>query len=242
MGDVLVLNFDYTPLNVTTIRRGFVLVDKGKAEIVKSDDTPIVAGYNTYVRPVIIRLLKYIKHFARNLRANRNRIYKRDNHQCVYCGSSKHLTLDHVIPKSRGGKNDWHNLVTSCFKCNLKKSNRTPEEAKMAMRHKPYAKMNSKTSLRIALVISSLFLIWSLIMMDKYKKLSDKASIEILGGGDISKSQTIDSLQHLVDSLHDENYPCQIELNRFQIAYKIFLERNPKAASQYGDIISNETE
>ena len=57
MGDVLVLNFDYTPLNVTTIRRGFVLVDKGKAEIVKSDDNPIVAGYNTYVRPVIIRLL-----------------------------------------------------------------------------------------------------------------------------------------------------------------------------------------
>ena len=138
MGDVLVLNFDYTPLNVTTIRRGFVLVDKGKAEIVKSDETPIAAGFKTYVRPVIIRLLKYIKHFTRNLRANRNRIYKRDNHQCVYCGSSKHLTLDHVIPKSRGGKNDWHNLVTSCFKCNLKKGNKTPDEAKMIMRQKPF--------------------------------------------------------------------------------------------------------
>lgn len=139
MATVLVLNYDYTPLNVTSVHRGFVLVDKGKAEIVKSDDNPIVAGYKTYVRPLVIRLLKYIRHFTRTLRPNRNRIYKRDGHSCVYCGSSKNLTLDHVIPKSRGGTNEWNNLVTSCFKCNLKKSNRTPDEAKMIMRHKPYA-------------------------------------------------------------------------------------------------------
>jgi len=139
MSSVLVLNYDYTPLNVTTIKRGFVLVDKGKAEIVKSDDNPIVTGYKTYIRPVIIRLLQYIKYHSRTLRANRNRIYKRDNHQCVYCGSNKNLTLDHVFPKSRGGKNEWTNLVTSCFKCNLKKADRTPEEAKMVMKQKPYA-------------------------------------------------------------------------------------------------------
>jgi len=138
MSGVLVLNYDYTPLNVTTIRRGFVLVDKGKAEIVKSDENPIVTGYKTYVRPVIIRLLNYIRHKSRLLRANRTRIYKRDRHQCVYCGSIKDLTLDHVMPKSRGGGNDWTNLVTSCFKCNLKKGNKTPEEAKMYMRHKPH--------------------------------------------------------------------------------------------------------
>jgi CRISPR/Cas system Type II protein with McrA/HNH and RuvC-like nuclease domain len=138
MSNVLVLNFDYTPLNVTSIRRGFVLVDKGKAEIVKSDDNPITAGYNTYVRPLIIRLLKYIKHHVRTLRASRPRIYKRDNYECVYCGSKKDLTLDHVLPKSRGGGNDWTNLVTSCFKCNLKKGNKTPDEAKMFMRQKPF--------------------------------------------------------------------------------------------------------
>lgn len=138
MATVLVLNYDYTPLNVTSVHRGFVLVDKGKAEIVKSDDNPIVAGYKTYVRPLVIRLLKYIRHFTRTLRPNRNRIYKRDGHSCVYCGSSKNLTLDHVIPKSRGGSNDWTNLVTSCFKCNLKKADRTPEEARMVMRQKPY--------------------------------------------------------------------------------------------------------
>lgn len=139
MTTVLVLNYDYTPLNVTTIKRGFVLVDKGKAEIVKADENPIVTGYKTFVRPVIIRLLKYIKHFARTLRANRNRIYKRDGYECVYCGSHRNLTLDHVIPKSRGGKNDWTNLVTSCFKCNLKKADKTPEEVKMKMKHKPFA-------------------------------------------------------------------------------------------------------
>jgi CRISPR/Cas system Type II protein with McrA/HNH and RuvC-like nuclease domain len=138
MSNVLVLNFDYTPLNVTSIRRGFVLVDKGKAEIVKSDENPITAGYNTYVRPLIIRLLKYIKHHVRTLRASRPRIYKRDNYECVYCGFKKDLTLDHVLPKSRGGGNDWTNLVTSCFKCNLKKGNKTPDEARMVMKQKPF--------------------------------------------------------------------------------------------------------
>jgi 5-methylcytosine-specific restriction endonuclease McrA len=149
MDGVLVLNYDYTPLNITTTRRGFILVDKGRAEIVKSDENPIRAGYNTYIRPIIIRLLNYVKFQTRNMRPNRPRIYKRDNYECVYCGSKKELTLDHVIPKSRGGRNDWMNLVTSCFKCNLKKSNRTPEEAKMIMRKLPYAPtfMNENASL-----------------------------------------------------------------------------------------------
>lgn len=138
MSTVLVLNYDYTPLNVTSIRRGFVLVDKGKAEVIKSDELPIVTGYKTYVRPLIIRLLKYIKHHVRTLRASRPRIYKRDNYECVYCGSKKDLTLDHVVPKSKGGGNEWTNLVTSCFKCNLKKGSKTPEEAKMVMKHKPF--------------------------------------------------------------------------------------------------------
>ena len=100
MEGVLVLNFDFNPLNVTSVRRGFILVDKGKAEIVKSDDNPISTGYKTYIRPVIIRLLNYIKHKSKTIRASRPRVYKRDHYQCVYCGSNKDLTLDHVIPKS----------------------------------------------------------------------------------------------------------------------------------------------
>jgi 5-methylcytosine-specific restriction endonuclease McrA len=138
MTNVLVLNYDYTPLNLTSTRRGFILIDKGKAEIIKSDDNPINAGYKTYVRPLIIRLLSYIKFNRKNSKVNRSRIYSRDNYECIYCGSQKQLTLDHVLPKSRGGRNEWTNLVTSCFKCNLKKGNKTPEEAKMVMKHKPY--------------------------------------------------------------------------------------------------------
>lgn len=138
MSNVLVLNYDYTPLNVTSTRRGFVLVDKGKAEIIKSDENPIITGYKIFVRPLIIRLLNYIKHQSRNIRPSRTRIYKRDNNQCVYCGSNKELTLDHVVPKSKGGGNEWTNLVTSCLKCNLKKGNKTPEDAKMIMKQKPF--------------------------------------------------------------------------------------------------------
>ncbi len=75
---------------------------------------------------------------------------------------------------------------------------------------------------------------------EELKKLNPK--IEVFEGGDISKAQTIDSLQKVIDSLHAEVFPCQVELGRYQIAYEIFMERNPKAASQYGDIISKETE
>lgn len=139
MSLVLVLNFDYTPLNITSLNRGFGLVYKGKAEVIKADDNPIVCGLKTFVRPVIIRLLRYINHFRKVLKPNRNRIYRRDNNKCVYCGSTKDLTLDHIIPKSKGGPNNWMNLVTSCFKCNSKKGDRTPEEARMQMSHKPYA-------------------------------------------------------------------------------------------------------
>lgn len=102
--------------------------------------------------------------------------------------------------------------------------------------------MNSEKKIRIAFTIIILVLLWALIRMEYYKDLSETQRIEVLGGGDIAKSQTIDSLQNLVDSLHSENFPCQVELGRYQVAYQIFMERNPKAASQYGDIISEETE
>jgi CRISPR/Cas system Type II protein with McrA/HNH and RuvC-like nuclease domain len=138
MEKVLVLNSDYTPINVTTVVRGFVLVSKGKAEILKSSENPIVTGYQTYIRPVIIRLLTYVRYRVRNLKINRNRIFKRDLNQCVYCGSRKSLTIDHVLPKSRGGDNSWTNLVTCCSPCNRKKGDKTPEEANMKLTRRPY--------------------------------------------------------------------------------------------------------
>jgi hypothetical protein len=138
MERVLVLNSDYSPLNVTTVIRGFNLVNKGKAEILKSGEKPISAGSLSFARPLIIRLLVYVKYRVKNLKVNRARIYKRDGHKCVYCGANKNLTIDHVLPKSRGGTNRWTNLVTCCGTCNRKKGDRTPYEANMTLSVKPY--------------------------------------------------------------------------------------------------------
>lgn len=73
-------------------------------------------------------------------------------------------------------------------------------------------------------------------------RLRSEPKIQVFTGGDIQKGMLIDSLQNVADSLYAENFPCQVELNRYRIAYEIFMERNPKAAKQYGDIISEETE
>lgn len=102
----------------------------------------------------------------------------------------------------------------------------------------------SDKSLRITIVILGLLLCWVTVMYsNQTQKLKEQnTKIEVFNGGDISKAQTIDSLQNVVDSLKAELFPCQVELGRYQVAYEIFMERNPKAASQYGDIISNETE
>ncbi len=137
MQQVLVLNYDYTPLNVTSLQRGFVLVDKGKAEVIKQDENPIVTTYKTYVRPLIIRLLRYINYRSSGISVNRHRIFKIHGHQCGYCSSTRDLTIDHIQPRSRGGRNTWTNLVTCCSKCNLKKGNKTLEESRMILRVKP---------------------------------------------------------------------------------------------------------
>jgi len=138
MEKVLVLNADYTPLNVTSIFKGFNLVNRGKAEILKSSDTPILAGSKSFIRPIIIRLLNYVRYRVNKLRINRQRLFKRDNFQCAYCGSKKNLTIDHILPKSRGGKNTWMNLITCCSGCNRLKDNRTPEESNMKLNFYPY--------------------------------------------------------------------------------------------------------
>jgi 5-methylcytosine-specific restriction endonuclease McrA len=138
MDKVLVLNSDYTPINVTTLTRGFILVDKGKAEVLKSGENPIISGKKEYIRPLIIRLLNYVRFRVKPLKINRQRVFKRDGFRCVYCGVSKNLTIDHVIPKSRGGGNTWLNLVTCCKNCNRVKDNKTPEEAGMKFLSHPF--------------------------------------------------------------------------------------------------------
>jgi 5-methylcytosine-specific restriction endonuclease McrA len=136
---VLVLNMDYSPINITTLTKGFKLVFKGKAEVVTHDEeNPIVTDRKDYRRPSVIRLLRYIYLPYKKVNLSRQNIYRRDDHKCIYCGDSENLTLDHVLPKSKGGKNTWTNLVTCCGNCNVRKGDTLLKDTDMVMRHKPF--------------------------------------------------------------------------------------------------------
>ena len=134
---VLILNGDYTPMIVTNIKKAFKLVYKGKAEVVVAEEEPLMAE-KEYVRPSIIRLYRYIVFPYKKVPLTRHNIFKRDDFKCLYCGSDRNLTLDHVLPRSRGGGNSWNNLATCCTKCNSLKDNKTPEETDMKLRYKPF--------------------------------------------------------------------------------------------------------
>jgi 5-methylcytosine-specific restriction endonuclease McrA len=136
---VLVLNASYEPLNVTSVRRAYVLVFKGKAEVIEELDQPLRSATDTYPWPHVIRLVSYVR-VPRTVqrKISRRALFARDGWRCVYCGTSGgRLTLDHVVPRSRGGDSVWENVVTSCAPCNLRKADRLLEEAAMQLRAKP---------------------------------------------------------------------------------------------------------
>jgi 5-methylcytosine-specific restriction endonuclease McrA len=139
MQQVLVLNASYEPLNVTTVRRAHVLVFKGKAEVIEKLDKPLRSSTDTYPRPHVIRLVQYVR-VPQTLqrKISRRALFARDGWRCMYCGTSGgRLTLDHVVPRSRGGDSAWENVVTSCAPCNMRKGDRLLEEASMSLRIKP---------------------------------------------------------------------------------------------------------
>jgi 5-methylcytosine-specific restriction endonuclease McrA len=136
---VLVLNASYEPLNVTTVRRAHVLVFKGKAEVIEELDKALSSATTTFPWPHVIRLVQYVR-VPRTVqrKISRRALFARDEWRCVYCGTSGgRLTLDHVVPKSRGGESVWENVVTSCAPCNLRKGNRLPHEVSMELHRKP---------------------------------------------------------------------------------------------------------
>jgi len=134
-----VLNASYEPLNVTTLRRAHVLVYKGKAEVIEELDRALCSATSTFQWPHVIRLVHYVRvPRAIQRKISRRALFARDGWRCVYCGSNGgRLTLDHVVPKSRGGDSVWENVVTSCATCNHKKGNRLPHEVEMHLRVKP---------------------------------------------------------------------------------------------------------
>jgi 5-methylcytosine-specific restriction endonuclease McrA len=139
MGQVLVLNASYEPLNVCSVRRAHVLVFKGKAEVVEHLGRPLRSAAQRFLWPHVIRLLQYVrvpKSVQRKI--SRRALFARDGWRCQYCGSEGgKLTLDHVVPRSRGGESVWENVVTSCAPCNLRKGNRAPEDVGMRLHSPP---------------------------------------------------------------------------------------------------------
>ncbi|NJL02852.1 MAG: HNH endonuclease [Spirulinaceae cyanobacterium RM2_2_10] len=135
MSKVLVLNASYEPLNITSWRRAVVLLLKGKAEQLEFRSTEI---YTSFPLPTVIRLRYYVRVPYKEIPLTRRNVLERDDQTCQYCSyRGDGLTLDHVLPRSRGGGDTWENLVAACVRCNVRKGNRTPAEAHMPLNSQP---------------------------------------------------------------------------------------------------------
>lgn len=137
MGQVLVLNATYEPVSIISVKRAIVLLLKEKAELIEAAEAYLRAESFSMPRPLVIRLVYYVKIPRRmSLPVTRRTVLARDHYTCQYCGEMpphQLLTLDHVVPRSCGGKTTWENVVAACQKCNGRKGNRTPIEANMRL-------------------------------------------------------------------------------------------------------------
>ena len=135
----LVLNATYEPLSVVSARRAICLVLLDKADIVEDDGSTVNSERLSIGAPLVIRLRYVVKvPYNRSTSLSRRAVFARDNHKCGYCGAPAD-SIDHVMPRSRGGKNVWENVIAACRPCNLHKRDRTPEEAGMRLSHRPHA-------------------------------------------------------------------------------------------------------
>ncbi len=139
---VLVLNASFEPLNVVSTRRAVVLLLKEKAELVEAAEQVLKSERLRIPRPLVIRLVQYVRVPRRlALPLTRRLILARDHYTCQYCGNQpgrNELTIDHVLPRSRGGKKTWENVAAACRPCNQRKGSRTPKEARMPLLRKPF--------------------------------------------------------------------------------------------------------
>ena len=135
---VLVLNQNYEPLNVCRVRRAMILLFRGKAEVLENGRGNLHSIKDMYDIPSVIRLVYFIRRPNHQRKMTKMEIFNRDKYICQYCSrQSKELTLDHVIPRKRGGEHSWENVVSACIPCNRRKAGRTPDEASMPLLHQP---------------------------------------------------------------------------------------------------------
>lgn len=140
----LVLNAGYEPLAVVSFKRALVLVMNQKASVVAADERDVVRSATmSWPRPSVILLRNYVRiPGGRQVPVSRRGVLRRDAHRCGYCGTAA-TTVDHVLPRSRGGADSWENLVACCLRCNNAKGDRTPGEMGWTLRHKPRAPFGS---------------------------------------------------------------------------------------------------
>lgn len=139
MSKVLLLNSSYEPLHICSWKRAIILLIKGKAVQVEYHGKFLGGGFQL---PLVIRLLYYVKIPHKDIPLTRRNIMHRDNYTCQYCGRHSDLTIDHVIPRSRGGKDTWDNVVIACLRCNVSKGSKSLSEANMALKRKPCSPFN----------------------------------------------------------------------------------------------------
>lgn len=136
----LVLNAGYEPLGIVSDRRALVLVLHGRARVLREAvDDPVVGTSESWSRPTVVILTRYVRvPHARFTPVSRRGVLRRDDHACGYCGAFAN-TIDHILPRSRGGADSWENLVACCLRCNNVKGDRTPAEMGWSLREKPAA-------------------------------------------------------------------------------------------------------
>lgn len=135
---VAVLSRDYEPLTYCDVERAITLLYLNKAEVIKATERVVRAVSCVYQIPKVIRLLyRTARRYVPYVKYSRRNVQIRDRYSCQYCGVSQDLTIDHVVPLSRGGRTTWENVVTACRKCNGRKGSRTPEEAGMRLKTVP---------------------------------------------------------------------------------------------------------
>lgn len=137
--NVLIVNQNYEPMSVISAKKAVVLIYLGKAEIIERHPRLEIRSVRLAMPfPSIVRLISFVSIPRKRVVLSRKNIIKRDSGRCQYCGASqKPLTVDHVLPKNRGGEESWENLVCACVWCNNRKGNRMPEEARMPLLRKP---------------------------------------------------------------------------------------------------------
>ncbi|MEX2567161.1 MAG: HNH endonuclease [Cyclobacteriaceae bacterium] len=136
---VLVLNLDHSPIGIVSVQKALVLTLLEKASPLASFDyLKIRTVDREFLYPAVIRLYEYKNIPYKGVMLNRINIFKRDSHSCQYCGSGKNLTIDHVVPRSKGGKTNWQNLITACHRCNTQKGDKTPEQAGIVLNTLPF--------------------------------------------------------------------------------------------------------